>query len=202
MLALLLQSAIFCACSYEKAASSSCDPIGVFDSGVGGMTVLEQMLKMDLYDNVTGERKSDGRADFENERFVYFGDQANMPYGDYAAAGKSEYLKKLICADADFLFSKKAKAVVIACNTATAWGLPLVAERASQENAVCVGVIGAGVASALSLPEIAAAQGGVSIGVMATPGTIASGAYERTILQEAKKRGIRARITVADRCQH
>ena len=160
------------------------------------MTVLEQMLKMDLYDNVTGERKSDGRADFENERFVYFGDQANMPYGDYAAAGKSEYLKKLICADADFLFSHKAKAVVIACNTATAWGLPLVAERASQENVVCVGVIGAGVASALSLPEIAAAQGAVSIGVMATPGTIASGAYERTILQEAKKRGIRARITV------
>ena len=147
LLVLLLQSAIFSACSYEKAASSSCDPIGVFDSGVGGMTVLEQMLKMDLYDNVTGERKSDGRADFENERFVYFGDQANMPYGDYAAAGKSEYLKKLICADADFLFSNKAKAVVIACNTATAWGLPLVAERASQENAVCVGVIGAGVAS-------------------------------------------------------
>ena len=39
-------------------------PIGVFDSGVGGMTVLERMLKMDVYNNESGERKSDGRPDF------------------------------------------------------------------------------------------------------------------------------------------
>ena len=172
------------------------DPIGVFDSGVGGMTVLERLLKMDLYDNETGERKSDGRADFEGERFVYFGDQANMPYGDYAAAGKSDYLKKLIVEDAEFLLAKKAKAVVIACNTATAWGLERVCARTAKENVPTIGVIEAGVASALSLPEIAGAAGNVSIGVMATPGTIASGAYERTILREAKKRGIKARITV------
>jgi glutamate racemase len=172
------------------------DPIGVFDSGVGGMTVLERMLKMDVFNNESGRRGSDGKPDFEGERFVYFGDQANMPYGDYAAAGKSEYLKKLIVDDAEFLLSKKAKAVVIACNTATAWGLEKVSECTAKADAPTVGVIGAGVGSALSLADIASAQGDISIGVMATPGTIASGAYERTILAEAKKRGLKARIKV------
>ena len=176
--------------------ASNPGPIGVFDSGIGGMTVLEKMLTMDLYDNATHERKSDGIPDFANESFVYFGDQANMPYGDYAAAGKSGYLKKLIVADADFLLSKKAKAVVIACNTATAWGLESVSARTAKEGVSTVGVIGAGVSSALSMPGIGDATGCVSIGVMATPGTIASGAYERTIAQEAAKRGIKARIKV------
>ncbi|MDD2456191.1 MAG: hypothetical protein PHE10_07690 [Kiritimatiellae bacterium] len=96
---------------FETFAVAAADkaPIGVFDSGVGGFTVLEQMFAMDLYDNATGERKPDGCPDFERERFVYFGDQANMPYGDYSAADKSDYLKKLIVDDAEFLLGKKAK---------------------------------------------------------------------------------------------
>ena len=171
-------------------------PIGVFDSGVGGLTVLEQMLAMDRYDNVTGERHPDGRPDFDRERFVYFGDQANMPYGDYSAAGKSEYLRKLIVADAEFLLAKKAKVIVIACNTATAWGLDRVTERASRDGVRTIGVIGAGVRSALALPAFAAATGPLSIGVIATPGTIASGAYERTIRAEAARLGLKARISV------
>lgn len=172
------------------------DPIGVFDSGIGGMTVLEKMLTMDLYNNSTYERKSDGRPDFENESFIYFGDQANMPYGDYSAAGKSDYLKSLILADAEFLLKNNAKALVIACNTATAWGLEGVSERSSKVDVDTVGVIGAGVLSALSLNEIRNAEGAISIGVMATPGTIASGAYERTIAAEAKRLGIKAKINV------
>lgn len=177
-------------------ASASSSPIGVFDSGIGGMTVLEKMLTMDLYDNRTNERKSDGKPDFANERFVYFGDQANMPYGDYSAAGRSEYLKKLILADAGFLLSKKAKTIVIACNTATAWGFESVSALSAESGVGTIGVIGAGVASALSLPEIRNAEGAVSIGVMATPGTVASGAYERTIVSEAKRLGIKARVHV------
>jgi glutamate racemase len=175
---------------------ASSAPIGVFDSGIGGMTVLDKILTMDLYDNVTHERKADGKPDFAKESFVYFGDQANMPYGDYSAAGKSEYLKKLILADADFLLSKKAKIVVIACNTATAWGLESVSEKTLKQGVHTVGVIGAGVQSALSLPEVRNASGTISIGVMATPGTIASGAYERTIISEAKKLGIKAKVNV------
>ena len=172
------------------------DPIGVFDSGIGGMTVLEKMLAMDLYDNTTHERRSDGKPDLGHERFVYFGDQANMPYGDYAAAGKSEYLKYLILKDAEFLLSNKVKSVVIACNTATAWGLEEVRRKTAAVGADTVGVIGAGVSSALSLPAVRNAEGAVSIGVMATPGTIASGAYERAIAEEAKRLGIKAKVNV------
>ncbi len=171
-------------------------PIGMFDSGVGGLTVLEQMLAMDLYDNATGERNPDGRPDFERERFVYFGDQANMPYGDYSAANKSDYLRKLIVDDTEFLLGKNAKIIVIACNTATALGLDAVTACAAKEGVETVGVIGAGVRSALALPAIADAGGDIAIGVMATPGTIASGAYERTILAEAKRLGLKAKIKV------
>ena len=60
-------------------------PIGVFDSGIGGLTVLAEILKLDEFDNTTHERGADGRPDFENERFIYLGDQANMPYGNYSA---------------------------------------------------------------------------------------------------------------------
>lgn len=191
-----MKSLFYGICVIAASVFASSAPIGVFDSGIGGMTVLEKMLVMDLYNNVTHERKSDGKPDFACERFVYFGDQANMPYGDYSAAGKSEYLKKLILADADFLLSKKAKVVVIACNTATAWGYDGVSAKTAAADVDTVGVIGAGVASALSLPEIRNATGSVSVGVMATPGTIASGAYERTIADEVKRLGIKARVRV------
>ncbi|MBO5642645.1 MAG: aspartate/glutamate racemase family protein [Kiritimatiellae bacterium] len=179
---------------YSYAKSSS--PIGVFDSGIGGMTVLEKMLTIDNFDNVTFERKSDGRPDFEGESFIYFGDQANMPYGDYAAHGKSEYLKRLIVADAEFLLSKEAKSLVIACNTATAWGLTLVRERSAKDDVETTGVIEAGVRSALTEPTAVNASGGFTIGVMATPGTIASSAYERTVKEQTKKMGVTGKVLV------
>lgn len=171
-------------------------PIGVFDSGVGGLTVLEQMLAMDLYDNESGKRESDGRPDFENEKFLYFGDQANMPYGDYAAAGKSDYLKKLIVADAEFLLARKSKILAIACNTATAWGLREVTVRGQQNGVETLGVIDSGVGSALALLDKMPGTGAVSIGVMATPGTIASGAYERTVNERIRALGIKRKVKV------
>ena len=70
--------------------------------------------------------------DFRDERFIYFGDQANMPYGNYSAAGRTDYLRELILKDAAFLLGRRAwaaeprfdkppvKAIVIACNAATA----------------------------------------------------------------------------------
>ncbi len=57
-------------------------PIGVFDSGVGGLTVLEAIKAHDRHHNLTGADGADGVPDFAGERFVYFGDQANMPYGN------------------------------------------------------------------------------------------------------------------------
>ena len=58
-------------------------PIGVFDSGTGGLTVLKAIVNYDQNNNSTFSAGSDGVADFSKESFIYLGDQANMPYGNY-----------------------------------------------------------------------------------------------------------------------
>lgn len=188
-------------------------PIGVFDSGVGGLTVLEKMLSMDRYDNRTGMPGADGVPDFAGERFQYFGDQANMPYGDYDGFGKSDYLRQLVVADAAFLLGdrywtsadaplatglkSRAKTLVIACNTATAYGLDAVqAFAATNAGTTAIGVIGAGVRATLEELGLATNAAPVSIGVLATPGTIASGAYARTIREQLKAQGIATPVHV------
>jgi len=167
-------------------------PIGVFDSGIGGLTVLEAILSLDAFNNQTLELGPDGVLDFAMERFVYFGDQANMPYGNYGAAGRTDYLRELILKDTIFLLGRRAwpargdaphfakppvKAVVIACNTATAYGLEDIrtAVAAWGIPVIVVGVVEAGARGVLETNP----AGG--IGVMATVGTCASGVYPRTI---------------------
>ena len=162
-------------------------PIGVFDSGVGGLTVLEAIKSHDRHYNLTGEEGADGVPDFAGERFVYFGDQANMPYGNYSAAGRTGFLRELILRDALFLLGRRqargekppVKAIVIACNTATAYGLEDIraAVKAWGLPVIVVGVVEAG---AQGLAETAhGAQGGVA--VLATVGTCASNAYPKAI---------------------
>lgn len=169
-------------------------PIGVFDSGIGGLTVLEAILTADAFDNKTLQPGADGRPDFEGERFIYLGDQANMPYGNYSKEGKVDYLRELILKDATFLLGKRqrsdadadpqfdkppVKAIVIACNTATAYGLADI--RAAMQRwdipVFVVGVVEAG-ARGLLQGEKTEAQG---IGVLATVGTCASEVYPKTI---------------------
>jgi glutamate racemase len=169
-------------------------PIGVFDSGIGGLTVLEAILTLDVFHNDTLQPGRDGKLDFADERFQYFGDQANMPYGNYSSAGRADYLRELILKDAIFLLGKRwfdpqtksfrhdkppVKALVIACNTATAygiddlrtalktWGIPI----------IVVGVVEAGARGVQSAHKEGA------VGVLATVGTCASGAYPRVIGQ-------------------
>ena len=162
-------------------------PIGVFDSGVGGLTVLEAIKAHDRHHNQTGAEGPDGVPDFAGERFVYFGDQANMPYGNYSAVGRTDFLRELILRDALFLLGRRyangtkppVKANVIACNTATAYGLEDIraAVKAWGIPVVVVGVVEAG---AQGLVETAdGAQGGVA--VLATVGTCASNAYPKAI---------------------
>lgn len=186
-------------------------PIGVFDSGTGGLTVQEKLLTLDEFDNITGKMEPDGIPDFAGENFIYLADDANMPYGDYDAAGKSDYLRELVVKDALFLLGdsyynlaldekpygkkERVKILVIACNTATAYGLADVQgllER-SHTGVKVVGVINAGVRATLAGLD---KSKNYSIGVMATPGTISSGAYERTIKQMAAESGFEGVINV------
>lgn len=174
-------------------------PIGVFDSGIGGMTVLEKLME---------------HPGLARERFTYLGDQANMPYGNYAAEGKSAYLRELAVKDALFLVSdgsftngadecperrkQPAKIVVIACNTATAYGRDAADAvfKCIGARQKVIGVIDAGVRSTLRALKADEAVEPFAVGVMATPGTIASGAYPRTIAAESSKRGVKAAIRV------
>ncbi len=190
-------------------------PIGVFDSGTGGLTVLERLLELDRFNNITGEPGADGILDFEGEDFSYLADQANMPYGNYSSEKKDDYLKELVVKDALALLSSKyaenstehqnpkgvkkpVKIIVIACNTATSYGLQDISTllELSGTGVKVIGVVNAGVNAFLdfvsdTLKENAtpAPQSGeIAVGVLATVGTIASGAYERTMGELQKER--------------
>ncbi|HRK17133.1 MAG TPA: aspartate/glutamate racemase family protein, partial [Prosthecobacter sp.] len=158
-------------------------PIGVFDSGIGGLTVLEALLTLDAFHNDSLQPGADGVPDFARERFIYFGDQANMPYGNYSAAGRTDYLRELILKDAVFLLGSRwhdgkaarpgkppVKAIVIACNTATAYGLEDIraAVKAWGLPVIVIGVVEAGARGVL---ETGGKTG--AVGVLATVGTCA-----------------------------
>lgn len=129
-------------------------PIGVFDSGVGGLTVLRAL-----------------RERLPSESLVYLGDTARVPYGTKSAGVVTRYAQL----NAAFLTSLDVKLLVVACNTASAVALP--ALRASLDIPV-VGVIEPGAKRAA-----ARTRSGV-VGVLGTPGTIRSGAYQRALQAE------------------
>ena len=166
-------------------------PIGMFDSGTGGLTVLEQFLAMDMFDNETGEKKSDGIPDFGAEDFIYLADQANMPYGVYSSQQKEDYLKELIIKDALFLTTEpnRTKIVVIACNTATAYGLDDVKSllEYSGTGIRTIGVINAGVEGVFESIDLE--EKSFAIGVLATVGTISSKGYQNSIVSHATANG-------------
>jgi glutamate racemase len=129
-------------------------PIGVFDSGVGGLTVFRAL-----------ERR------LPNESLIYLGDTARIPYGTRSPATVQRYALE----DAAFIQSKNVKAIVVACNTASA----LAADLLSRECSVpVVGVIKPGARRAVTLTRSG------YVGVIATEATVASGAYEQAMLDE------------------
>jgi glutamate racemase len=181
-------------------------PIGVFDSGIGGLTVLEAILKLDEHDNATGRPGADGVPDFHGERFVYLGDQANMPYGNYSTVGRVDFLRELIVRDALFLLGDRydggeklpVKAIVIACNTATAYGLDDLRAALAKWNVPIpvIGVVEAGGRGAIDAMRDDTQAGAAA--VLATVGTCSSGAYPRTIARLAGQQGLLAPTV----CQH
>jgi len=169
-------------------------PIGIFDSGIGGLTVLEAILSLDAFNNATLQPGADGVPDFAGESFIYFGDQANMPYGNYAKSGRELFLRELIVKDTVFLLGRRyhseaaiqtdkppVKAIVIACNTATAFGIEdiRIALCSWKLDVPVIGVVEAG---ARAVSETLPKEGRTgAIAVLATVGTCDSGAYPRAI---------------------
>src|ERR1051325_2145686 len=130
---------------------SNSRPIGVFDSGVGGLTVVKAL-----------------RDRLPNEAIVYLGDTARVPYGPKSAETVQRYALEL----AHMLIQKKAKALVVACNTVSSVALPLLTRKVSVP---VIGVIEPGARAALQ------ATRNQHIGVIGTRATIRSGAYEKAL---------------------
>lgn len=128
-------------------------PIGVFDSGIGGLTVVHALLKRLPHENI-----------------VYFGDTARVPYGPKSPQVVRDYAKD----DTEFLLSKNVKMIVIACNTVSAVALDVVQKLA---NIPVVGVIVPGANAAV------AASKTKRIGIIGTVGTVSSNAYPNAIRQ-------------------
>jgi len=129
-------------------------PIGVFDSGVGGLTVLKALT-----------------ARMPREHFVYLGDTARLPYGTKSPETVARYSLQA----AQALTRYGVKCLVIACNTASSVGLPAI--RKQIENVPVIGVIEPG-----ALAACAASPTG-KIAVIATEGTVRGGAYQQAILR-------------------
>jgi glutamate racemase len=127
-------------------------PIGVFDSGIGGLTVLKELLER-----------------LPHESFIYFGDTARVPYGTKSA----DTVRRFSRENVSFLLERGVKMVVIACNTASSEALP---QLEHEFPVPIVGVIEPGVRAAT------AATRRHRIGVIGTPGTIRSGAYQSKIM--------------------
>ena len=131
-------------------------PIGVFDSGVGGLTVLHELL-----------------VQLPHEDFLYLGDTARFPYGERSP----EELARFSSAIAEELLRRRAKLLVVACNSATAAALPSLRRRMMETT---LGVDVLGVVRPEALRALAATHSG-RIGLLATPTTVASGAYQEVV---------------------
>jgi len=130
-------------------------PIGLFDSGVGGLTVANAI-----------------RQSLPNEKLIYFGDTQHLPYGDKSPETIQNYSKRI----AEFLLEKKCKAIVIACNTASAHAHQTVLSIAN-DNALVLDVINPVV------EHVVAYAKSNTVGIIGTKGTINSHTYENRIMQ-------------------
>ena len=126
-------------------------PIGLFDSGVGGLTVLREVARQ-----------------LPQESTVYFGDTARVPYGSKSRDVISRFSLEI----AQFLLQEKVKMIVVACNTASAFAL---ASLRARFDVPMIGVIEPGAQAALSMTKSG------RVGVIGTEGTIESQAYSEAI---------------------
>lgn len=126
-------------------------PVGVFDSGVGGLTVAREIMRQ-----------------IPNEKIIYFGDTARVPYGSKSKETITKYSRQIV----HFLQDQQVKAIVIACNTASAYALD---EIEKEIDIPMIGVVKPGAKVA------AEATGNGRIGVIGTEGTVGSHIYSTYI---------------------
>ncbi len=132
-------------------SDATSSPIGVFDSGIGGLTVVAEIMRQ-----------------LPSEEIVYFGDTARLPYGPKS----NETVTQFAIQDAEFLLGHGVKTIVVACNTASSVAMDALESHCQIP---VIGVIEPG-----ALAAVSSTLSG-KVGVIGTEGTIASGAYRRAI---------------------
>jgi glutamate racemase len=135
----------------SQVSDAASSPIGVFDSGIGGLTVVSEIMRH-----------------LPNEEIVYFGDTARLPYGPKS----NDTVTQFALQDAEFLLAQGVKNIVVACNTASSIAVDALR---SHFDVPVIGVIAPGALAAVSTTLTG------KVGVIGTEGTIASGAYRRAI---------------------
>ena len=128
-------------------------PVGVFDSGVGGLTVVSEVIKT-----------------MPNENIIYFGDTARVPYGSKSRETVTKYARQIM----NFLIHRNVKAVIVACNTVSSNSYDALKE---EFNLPIIEVVRPGVSLVIADPGI------TRVGVIGTERTITSGAYEKLLKQ-------------------
>jgi len=134
-------------------------PIAMFDSGVGGLTVLHECL-----------------VSLPSEDFLYLGDSANFPYGTKTA----EDLRELVVVNTNLLLERGAKLLIVACNSATSAGAAQAREIASKHGVEVLTVIEPEAEIAAAITETG------RVGVLATPATVEGGAYRRALGRQGR----------------
>lgn len=142
---------------------SATDPVGIFDSGLGGLTVVRQVMEL-----------------LPRESITYVGDTARIPYGPKSPEVIREYSREI----GGFLVDAGVKAIVVACNTASSFGLSALSEELPVP---VIGVVGPSARAAARLSP------GGRIGIIGTRGTIGSEAYQNAILAVRKDARVIAR---------
>jgi len=152
-----VSDAVLSAPDSERGASvdRSAAPVGVFDSGLGGLTVAHAIMRQ-----------------LPSESLIYFGDTARVPYGPKSPDTVRRYSREISA----FLIEQGVKAIVVACNTATAHALPALRD---ELDVPVIGVVEPGARAAVRATRTG------HIGVIGTAGTIRSQAYVRAIHAEA-----------------
>jgi glutamate racemase len=136
-------------------------PIGIFDSGVGGLTVAHAIKQI-----------------LPGESLIYFGDTAHLPYGDKSAESIRSYSKKIT----EFLLDQDAKVVLIACNSASASAFDYLKEEFGKKT-ILLDVID-------PVVDFISTKNFSKIGVIGTKRTISSGTYELKVTQKSPSTSI------------
>ena len=184
-------------------------PIGVLDCSVNGFEVVERLLTLDCFDNITGKPEPDGIIDFGGENIQFLSDRANGPYGGYIAKDNLDFLKEQVLSNTIFLmsddffnlagdeyrsgFKEPVKMIIVSSPVADLRVLPDINNFLEQSGTgvKAIGVVEAGIREAVSDVD---EDGNLCVGVLFAPDGVSSIEYESMIRKSVGNTGGKVQV--------